>query len=345
MNSTANLPLISVVIPNYNGAGFLSGCLRSLLSQTYQEMEIIVVDNASEDASLEVARAAAPRAVLLRQDRNLGFAGAVNQGVRASRGNWVAVLNNDTVVAPGWLAEFARAIQEHPDAAFFACRILDSANRRRVFSAGDCYLRAGIGYRRGQELEDRPEFRRECPIFAASGCAALYRKDVLEEVGGFDEHFFAYLEDVDLGLRLQTAGHRGYYLPQAEVYHHGAGTSGGEFSRLAVRLRTRNALLLLFKSVPGRYLLRCLPMIGLAQLSWIGRVLMHGRLGSYLIGLGEAFALAPAMIGKRARMRPAWRSSGQRFWREILNSESMARRDFGPDGSGSLFLKWYFRIF
>ena len=348
MNSSTNLPLISVVIPNHNGAKFLANCLRSLQSQTYQKMEITVVDNASGDQSLEIVHAAAPRAVLVRNDRNLGFAGAVNNGVLASHGDWVAVLNNDTELPPDWLAECALAIQNHPDATFFACRILDFADRNRLYSAGDCFLRAGVGYRRGQELPDRADFHKECRIFSASGCAALYRRQTLQEMGGFDERFFAYLEDVDLGLRLQTAGCHGYYAARAEVFHHGGGTSGGEFSPLAVRLRTRNSLLLLLKSMPGEILIRSLPMIAMAQLSWIMRVLFHLRMRSYLRGLGEALFLSPAMIGKRGKMRASWKKSAvQRLWQEILKSESLAREDFASAGteSRSTFLKWYFRIF
>jgi GT2 family glycosyltransferase len=346
MNSTKNSPLISVIIPNHNGAAYLGNCLRSLQSQNYHQAEIIVVDNASGDPSLEIARSTFPEALLLLKDRNLGFAGGVNAGVQSARGDWVAVLNNDTEVAENWLSECARAIGEHPDAGFFACRILQFEERNRIYSAGDCYLRAGIGYRRGQDLPDREEFRRECPIFSASGCAALYRKKVLDDLGGFDERFFAYLEDVDLGLRLQAAEWRGYYVPRAEVFHHGGATSGGEFSRLAVRLRTRNSLLLVFKSVPGRILIRCVPMILLAQLWWMLRVLARWRLGSYLKGLAEAFLLAPAMIRDRSKMRPLWKSSMRSLWREILNSERAAGEDF-PAGSkrNSVFLKFYFRLF
>jgi GT2 family glycosyltransferase len=107
------------------------------------------------------------------------------------------------------LAACTRAIQTHTEADFFACRILDFGDPGRLYSAGDCFLRAGVGYRRGQEQWDREEFHQECEIFSASGCAALYRKSALEMTGGFDERFFAYLEDVDLGLRLQSAGCRG----------------------------------------------------------------------------------------------------------------------------------------
>jgi GT2 family glycosyltransferase len=310
-------------------------------------MEIVVVDNASNDRSAEMVPEAAPEAILLRNDCNMGFAGGANAGIQASHGDWIAILNNDTETAQNWLAECVHAIQNHPDAAFLACRILEFFDRNRIFSAGDCFLRAGIGYRRGQEQCDREDFQRECEIFSTSGCAALYRRSVLEEMGCFDERFFAYLEDVELGLRLQAAGYCGYYVPRAEVYHYGAATSGGEFSRLAVRLRTRNSLLLLLKSVPGRFLLRCLPMIFIAQLSWFMRAAARQRLASYMKGLGEALLLAPVMIQERALLRPYWRISHSKLWQKILESESLARMDFTSAKAEpiSLFLKWYFRLF
>ena len=347
MNSTSNLPLISIIIPNYNGSRYLENCLKSLRSQTYGRTEIVVVDNDSEDESITIARSVAPEATVLVQNQNLGFAGGVNAGIRFSRGDWIAVLNNDTEATPEWLSECVRAIQDHPDASFLACRILSLADRNRIYSAGDCFFRAGIGYRRGQEQKDHEEFRQECEIFSASGCAGLYRREVLNSAEGFDERFFAYLEDVDLGLRLQAKGCRGYYVPAAKIYHRGAGTSGGEFSPLAVRLRTRNSLLLLLKSLPGTIFLRCLPMIIFAQLSWLLRVIVHQQLMNYMKGLVNTFSLAPAMIKERPKMHPYWRSSGGQLWRRILQSESLVRKEIKsvPAERVSLFLKWYFRLF
>jgi GT2 family glycosyltransferase len=347
MNSISNLPLISIIIPNHNGSRYLGNCLKSLKFQTYRRSEIVLVDNNSADESVVIARAAAPEAIVLQQNKNLGFAGGVNAGIRSSRGDWIAVLNNDTEAAPEWLFECVRAIENHPDASFLACRILNFADRNRIYSAGDCFLRAGIGYRRGQEQQDHQDFRQECEIFSASGCAGLYRREALDSVEGFDEMFFAYLEDVDLGLRLQAKGCRGYYVPAAKVYHHGAGTSGGEFTPLTVRLRTRNSLLLLLKSLPGKIFLRCLPMIMLAQLSWLWRVIVHGQLINYMKGLANTFSLAPAMIRGRAKMRPYWKDSGKQLWQRILQSESLARKEFtsGSAEPVSLFLKWYFRLF
>jgi len=216
-----------------------------------------------------------------------------------------------------------------------------------VYSAGDCFLRAGIGYRRGQERADSHRYASEAEVFAASGCAALYRKAAFEAAGGFDESFFAYLEDVDLGLRLRAAGRRGWYAPAAVVFHRGGATSGGEFSPLSVRLRTRNALVLLAKSVPARILWRSLPMIAAAQASWALRAAAHGRIWSWLRGLAEVPGRLPRALRARREMRKLWRRGAQPLWESILRSEALAGEDFArPDEPRvSLFLSWYFRLF
>jgi len=347
MQERGSGPLISVVIPNYNGAAYLVNCLRSLQQQTYTNAEILVVDNASQDSSVEAIKKVAPEATILVQSSNLGFAGGINAGIAAARGEWIAVLNNDTEVAEDWLEQCVSALSRHPEAAFIACRIMDCSDRNRVYSAGDCFLRAGIGYRRGQERRYDARYRRDIEIFAPCGCAAIYRKSVIQATGGFDEHFFAYLEDVELGLRLSAAGQRGCYAGEAVVYHHGGATSGGEFSSLAVRLRTRNSLLLILKSLPGGALWRWWPMIMAAQLSWLLRVLAHGKLISYLRGLVSVIPLVAAMLRARSRMRGLWGGSSRHLQEIILQSESMARDDFhaAPGEWTSVFLKWYFRLF
>jgi GT2 family glycosyltransferase len=335
------------VIPNYNGAAYLEKCLFSVLHQTRPPLEILVVENASSDASVKVIEKAAPTAKILRQARNLGFAGGANAGIRCAQGDWVAILNNDTMVSETWLEECVSAMERHPEAAFLACKILDYRRRDRVFSAGDCLLRAGIGYRRGQELRDSPRYSEEIDIFSACGGAALYRKSVLDEVGAFDELFFAYLEDVDLGLRLQASGQCGYYVPQAEVYHYGAATSGGEFSPLAVFLRTRNSIFLLAKSIPACIIMKCLPMILAAQASWLARVILRLRGLSYLRGIISALPSLPAMLKSRRNLRRCWRPSLDRLWQSIKRSEALAREDVlnASDDEVSSFLRWYFRLF
>jgi GT2 family glycosyltransferase len=347
MTLVSSYARISIVIPTYNGEAYLEKCLASILGQTHPPMEILVVDNASTDASVSLIQKVAPAAKILRQSRNLGFAGAANAGIRHARGDWIAILNNDTEVSATWLAECVLAIGRHPDAAFIACRILDFAKRGLVFSAGDCILRACIGYRRGQELPDCARYHEEIKIFSACGAAALYCKSVLEESGGFEDIFFAYLEDVDLGLRLQAAGYCGYYAPQAVVYHYGAATSGGEFSPLAVRLRTRNSFLLLVKGIPVSIFWRCLPMIVAVQASWFARVMLKFKGLSYMRGIIGAFRFLPAMLRRRKKMHRHWRRSASVLWQSILRSEALAREDIlaASNSHVSLFLKLYFRLF
>ncbi len=347
MRASCAAPFVSVVIPNYNGACHLETCLQSLLKQTYAPLEIVVVDNASSDDSGQIVMRTAPGATLLRMTRNLGFAGAVNEGIREARGEWIAVLNNDTETEPGWIAECMEAAARHPEASFLACKIFQFGNRDRIYGAGDCFLRAGIGYRRGQERQDCDEYCTEEETFSACGCAALYRRSALEERGGFDERFFAYLEDVELGLRFQFSEHRGWYVPRAIVYHHGGATSGGEFSPLAVRLRTRNALLLILKSLPNRIIGRCIIRIAFAQLFWLARVLAHGRLWSYLRGFLEVIPLLPAMLSARKTLMRVGRRPAEHLWEAILRSEAVARKDVMkfPSDRPSMFLNWYFRLF
>jgi hypothetical protein len=347
MNALSEKPLISVVIPNYNGAGFLEACLQSLLRQTCGAVEIIVVDNASVDQSEQVVSRVAPAAIFLRMTRNLGFAGAANAGIREARGTWIAVLNNDAEAEAGWLSECMAAADRHPEASFLACRIMEFKNRQRIYSAGDCYLRAGIGFRRGQDRPDHEDYHKEEEVFSACGCAALYRKSVLEERSGFDERFFAYLEDVELGIRLQAMEQRGWYVPRAVVYHHGGATSGGEFSPLAVRLRTRNSALLVLKNLRSRIIARCLPQITFAQLFWFARAMAHGRLWSYLRGLAGVIPMIPGMLRSRSLLRRVGRRPTDRLWQATLRSESMARDDVTRHQSKprSLFLDWYFKLF
>ncbi len=348
MTKSPEAPLISVVIPNYEGASLLERCLRSLSAQTRKDFEVLIVDNASTDASIETASRVYPQARILRLERNLGFAGGANAGFSASRGEWVAVLNNDTEVTEDWISSCAVAIARRPDAAFFACRILEMKQRETMYGAGDCYLRAGIGYRRGQGQPDGPAYDEEITVFSACGCAALYRRSVLTELGGYEEKLFAYLEDVELGLRMQVLGHVGYYIPQARVYHLGSATSGGEFSPMGVRLRTRNSILLLLKSVPASILCRTIPMILAAQLWWLLRVIRHGRPTCYLQGIGQAMSLMPSIYRSRSRLRRLWdQDSVERLWQSILSSESLARRDYHPSAPArpSRFLQWYFDFF
>lgn len=214
---------LSVVVPNYNGADFLSRCLDAVLAQTAPVSQLIVVDNASTDGSADELHRTHPRVELVRLPVNTGFAGGANAGVRAAAHPYVAVLNSDAEPAPDWLEQLLAAPQEEDIWAWGG--VLIAAATGLVESAGDCYHRDGYAFKslRGRPLEALPD--RPYEVFAPPGAAPVFRRDVFLELGGYDERFFLYYEDIDLCFRALLRGHRAFVVPTAHVRHLG-GASG-----------------------------------------------------------------------------------------------------------------------
>lgn len=244
----------TVVIPNWNGAAWIPGCLEALAAQELRDFRVILVDNGSSDDSIELARAKQPDIAVLSFARNRGFAAAVNAGIAAAETEYVALLNNDTRPRPRWLGSLVATMDAAaPDVGSLASLMLNMDRPELVDDAGDLLTRQGAARKRGHG-RPAPEFASTCEVFSACAGAALYRKSFLDALHGFDERFFAYLEDVDLGLRGRLLGHRCVYVPGAEVLHrgHGSGTPHGRY----IRLLTRNRLFLLYKSLPASVLRR-----------------------------------------------------------------------------------------
>lgn len=297
------MSLISIIIPNWNGAAHLPTCLDSLRAQTRRDFEILVVDNGSTDASLEVL-ARYPEVRLIPLGRNLGFTGACNAGLRAAQGEVLILLNNDTEADPHWLDEVLAAFERHPQAGMVASRML-LFDRRTVFhTAGDIFKTDGTPGNRGVWQDDRGQFP-EGPVFSANGGSAAYRRTLLEAIGLLDDDFFYSCEDVDLAWRAQLAGWGCIYAPRAVVYHKLSASGGGVTASFH---DGRNFIYLLIKDVPGfvwrRYWRR---MIG-AQLrlawealrAWRGaaaRARLRGQLAG-LLGL-------PKMWRKRRAVQAA----------------------------------------
>lgn len=239
---------VSIIIPNWNGARFLPGCLDSVWDQAAPDTEIIVVDNGSTDESLEIL-AKYPEITVIRNAENLGFAAAVNQGIFAMRGRYAVLLNNDTVVQPGWLKALVTVMEAHPRAFSAASLMLRMDETGAVDDAGDNYTILGWGYKRrdGKPACEEKKSRR---VFSSCGGAAIYRRKTLEAIGGMDEAFFAYMEDMDLGWRAILRGRENRYCPEARVLHIGSATSGSKYNDFKVRLAARNNLLILYKNMP-----------------------------------------------------------------------------------------------
>jgi GT2 family glycosyltransferase len=246
-------PFVSVVIPNWNGAAYLPGCLDSLRAQSYRRLEVLVVDDGSTDGSDRMVAERYPEFRLVSLPVNRGFAAAVNEGIRAAGGDLVALLNNDAEADPDWLARLAEAAERHPEAGFFACKILLHDRRDVIQSAGDFYSADGVPGNRGVWQRDEGQFDREEYVLGACGAASAWRRSLLDDVGLLDESLFMYCEDVDLSLRAQLLGYRCLYVPTARVYHRLSATGGG---KLASYYCGRNFIAVAAKNLPAGVLRR-----------------------------------------------------------------------------------------
>jgi GT2 family glycosyltransferase len=291
----------TVIVPNWNGREWLPDCLASLEAQRLAPAQVVVVDNGSRDRSVEYLRAQHPDVRVLELERNTGFAYAVNRGIEAAETELVAVLNTDVVLEPDWLARMVPTVRAHQGAASVACKMLSLEDRGRVYDAGDVLRRDGACEQRGRFLLDDGRWDRPGEVFGACAGAAIYRRAAVLEAGGFDERYFAYLEDVDLALRLRMAGWSCRYEP-AVALHAGEGSSGplpGGHQFLI----TRNTVLLVVKSFP----LRWLPLVVYRQLGWAWHALLERRLGAHLSALAAALPLIPSVVRERRRLRGrAW---------------------------------------
>jgi GT2 family glycosyltransferase len=246
--STHNSALFSVIIPNWNGARFLPTCLNALARQTYPQIEIMVVDNASHDGSQELIRTQYPTVNLIELPENRGFTGACNAGILAAKGVVVALLNNDTEVDSGWVAAVVAAFQRHPEIGIVASKMLLFDKRDHLHTAGDYFTLDGRAGNRGVWQRDEGQFDHEEYVFSACGGSSAYRKTMLDQVGILDDDFFFSLEDMDLAWRAQLAGWRCLYMPTAIVYHHLSATGGGV---TASYYDGRNLIFILVKNYPG----------------------------------------------------------------------------------------------
>jgi GT2 family glycosyltransferase len=259
----ANRPTASVIVPNWNGAHLLGPCLASLREQTYRPLEVIVADGASRDGSEQVVAPFAPLARFLRLPANFGFAGNVNRGLRQARGEVLLLLNNDAEAEPRWVEALIDALLSSPGIGSCASKILHFDDRARIASAGDLLRRNGLAAQRGNGEPDDGRFDRDEQVFAASGGAVAFHREMLEDVGLFDEGFRSYLEDVDLGLRARLRGWTCQFVPHARVYHRVSATGGGPLASYFVG---RNTVRLIIRGFPGPVLRRCWREIVSAQL-------------------------------------------------------------------------------
>ncbi len=339
---------VDIIIPNYNGLKVLIPCLQSIAGQTWQGLKVIVVDNGSSDGSVGYLTENFPEVQLVALSENTGFSAAVNSGIHAGTSPLIFLLNNDTELEPGCLEHLVTAADTMNGYDFFAPKMLAFHDRTLLDGAGDGYLRGGAGYRLGTMEGDSEVYNQAGPVFGACAGAVLYRRSLFERVGFFEEDFFAYLEDVDLNLRINRAGLRGYYLPAAVVYHIGSATSGSKINEFTVRLSTRNSLLVLLKNYRLSLFLRLLPVIIIYQFCWLLFVIKKRQFIPYVRGVWQALAMGRNMRYKHRELRRHDRLGSAEFATILKEAEKsvvasiMRRRS--AEGKGNTIFELY-RLF
>jgi GT2 family glycosyltransferase len=318
-------PRISVIIPNWNGAHHLPICLDSLRRQTYPHFEVIVVDNNSDDDSLALMASEYAEVRVIPLEENRGFAGGVNAGIREAQGEIIAVLNNDAEADPRWLDELCGGLERYPEAGSATSKMLLFEQRDVINSAGDFYTMEGVPGNRGVWQRDEGQFDQEEKVFSPCGGASALRRSMLEDLASkgqgevFDEDFFAYCEDVDLGWRAQLAGYQCLYVPTAIVHHRLSATGGG---KIASYYTGRNFIYILAKDYPTSLFWRHWWGVILAQFgitwealkAWRGEA-ARARLRGQLAGLWNL----PRMLRKRRAIQES-RAVSDQYLESILRN-------------------------
>ncbi len=306
--------LVSVIIVNFNGRKFLPDCLSSLFKQTYSPFEVLFVDNASQDGSVDFIKADYPSVRFFIQKENLGFAGGSNAGIREARGEYILTLNNDTVVCPEFIQELVQPMIQDPSVGMCASKMVFPDGR--INSTAICISRSGAAWDRGGGKQDQGQYDAAEEVFGPCAGAALYRRTMLDEIGLFDEDFFLFMEDVDLAFRARLAGWRCMYVPTARVVHiHGGTAPVG--SDDAIYYGNRNILWYVVKNFPLRIFLRSFPWILGRNCGVIPYYIISGHSLAILKAKTDSVKGLPIMIEKRKRRNPKIQGDNVERWLHV----------------------------
>ena len=307
--------MTTVIIVNWNGEVFLERCLAALMNQTVKSHEIIFVDNASSDRSIEIVDRF-PSVRVLEQEQNTGFARGNNLAIAAasSETEWIVLLNPDAFPEPRWLEELLAAAHCNPGFDAFGSKLVVAADPGVLDGAGDVYHVSGLVWRMGHGAPVASSVEQAREVFSPCAAAAMYRRNALREVGGFDEDYFCYVEDVDLGFRLRLAGYRCLYVPLSVAHHVGSGTTGGQHSGFAVYHGHRNLVWTYVKDMPGMLFWVFLPLHLAMNLVALVVFTLRGQGGVMFRAKRDALMGIPLMWKKRRQVQ----SKRVVSWRAIL---------------------------
>ena len=326
-----------VIIITWNCESVIDRCLTALKKQTYTKFKVVLVDNTSTDATLEIVKNRYPWVHLIHLEQNIGFAAANNLAIKNSNSDWVALLNPDAFPEPDWLAALFRAVHSYPNYSFYGSRMIKANDPNLMDGTGDTYHVSGFAWRLNEGKSVTQCSNDPHEIFSPCAAAALYRRDCLLEVGGFDERYFCYLEDVDLAFRLRLSGHRCLYVPDAVVYHIGSGIVG-RHSDFAIYHGHRNLVWTFFKDMPGGMFWLYLPqhlLLNLVSLIWFS---CQGKAGIILKSKADALKGLPQIWKERRAIQArrkigAWqltrmmsRGLFKPYWRSLKQTHRLAKR-------------------
>lgn len=296
-------PFLSIIVPTFNGMTWLPTLMEALTKQSFGDFEVIVVDDGSSDHTVAWLEENYPAARLIVNRQNQGFVMSCNTGADVARGKIIVFLNNDTEPDEQWAQELALAICSNPKAGIFASKLLHFEQRTRIHSAGDMIGLNGIPRNRGWWQEDKGQFDQETSVFGGCGGAVAYRRELWSALGGFDETFWMYVEDVDFAFRAQLLGWEALFVPNARVYHHVSATGGGKLASYYVG---RNTLWLIVKNMPRTLLWRNFFPILFSQLEIALDALRHWRgeaARARLSGQIAGVLGLPSILRKRATIQ------------------------------------------
>ncbi len=272
---------VAVIIPNYNGEKYLKDCLDSLKKcDGADQFQIIVVDNGSSDGSVSLLKENYKDIKLIELKENTGFSGAVNVGIRSAKTEYVILLNNDTTVHKEFIISLVSAMKKNPRLFSVSAKMLSMNDPKKIDGAGDLYCSLGWAFALGKGKNADKYCNKERSVFSACAGAAIYRTNVFEKIGYFDENHFAYLEDVDIGYRARICGYTNRYEPSAICYHAGSGFSGSRYNEFKINLSSKNSIYLIYKNMPFLQLLINLPFL---LIGFMIKILFFVRIGYGLV--------------------------------------------------------------
>jgi len=301
---------VSVVVVTYESGPTLGRCLAALKAQSIQGFEVLLSDNGSIDGAAQAAAAANPGLVLIENGSNIGFAAGNNRAAERARGPWLLLLNPDAYAEPGFIAALLQAAAAHPGARCFTARQRMAENPSRLDGLGDAMTVIGFPFRGGYGQPD-PGPMAAAEVFSPCGAAMMIDRALFLRMGGFDERFFCYCEDVDLGYRLRLAGETVLLAPEAVVAHEGSVSTGGRRSDFSLYHGARNRLWLYVKDTPPVLFWLTLPFHVLATLGVWLRAATQGHSEPVERGLEDAIKGLPAMLWSRREIQAGRKASSE----------------------------------